>query len=176
MASPGAGLRAVIGAGVSEQAVPPAMHGPPSTGAGAAPATPLQEVQPPTRIPQPDFVVDVVAPESVQSGVAELTRLLGERHRRRSFNRRYLPTILELIMLVRRNPERPRGRDWLSVRVLNIGYDSNTGLVTAEYCVDYCEPDPATGQPHPRRKLVSYSAPEQTVLARLQHKIGQLSK
>ncbi len=77
--------------------------------------------------------------------VEDLTQRLGRRQRTRRVNRVYLPTILELITLVNRNPERPTGKAWNSIGALTMRYHADTSQVSVEYCVQYCEHDPRTG-------------------------------
>ena len=79
-------------------------------------------------------------------------------------------------MLVKSNPAKPRGRQWNSIRALTIGYDHTIKHVTVEYCLDYCDTDPRTGAPHPRRKMVAYTAAEQLVVTRLNKKLNSLQK
>jgi hypothetical protein len=148
----------------------------PAAGPGSAPLISLQEAQSPLRIPDSDVSVEVVAALPVSAQLNDLTRLLGRRHRAASFNRTYPPTILELITLVERNPAKPSGRSWNSIRELTIGFDPDTRRVVVEYCLDYCDRNPKTGALHPRRKMVSYQAPEQLVAARLTKKIQALRK
>jgi hypothetical protein len=88
------------------------------------PAVIWQEPQRPTQIPGPDFVVEVVGELPIETKLQDVTRLLGARQLAASGNRRYLPTILEVIMLVERNPARPPGRMWNSINTLTIGYDA----------------------------------------------------
>jgi hypothetical protein len=91
-------------------------------------------------------------------------------------NRRYPPTILELITLVERNPAKPRGRQWNSVGALTIRYHREPRHVIVEYCIDYCEIDRASGAFHPRRKMVTYRATEELVEKRLDKKLSELKK
>jgi hypothetical protein len=151
------------------------------TGLGAEPRFLLQDVKPPQtqqplQIPQTDLVVEVVGDLPVRTKLESVSRLLAQRHKTASVNRTYPPTILELIMLVERNPAKPNGRAWDSIRALTIGYDHQTNDVTVEYCVDYCTIDPKTGAPHPRRKMKMYRAPEQLVVGRVNKKLDDLKK
>ena len=152
------------------------IQGPQAAGAGAAPQVPLQAAQPPPQIPQVDLVVEVVGQLPLQARLQDVTRLLGRRQLANRSNRRHLPTILELIMLVERNPVRPPGRNWDSVGALTVGYDAKTTLVTVEYCVERCTHDPNTGAFDPKRRLVSYSAPEKKVASKLNKKLRDLQK
>lgn len=132
-----------------------------------------QRAQPP--IPQVDLVVEVLAELPVREKITDVTRLLGARHRANR-SRRHLPTIVELITLVERNPARPPGRMWDSITELTIGYDAATKEVIVEYCLDNCEVEPNTGAVHPQRRMASYRAPEQQVVKRLNKKLGSLQK
>lgn len=132
--------------------------------------------QPPLRIPDSDIVVEVVGELPLRTRLEDVTQLLGQRAAARSGNRAYPTTILELIMLVKSNPAKPPGRAWNSIRMLTIGYDPAMRHMMVEYCLDYCDPDPRTGAPHPRRKMVSYSASEQLVVTRLNKKLKNLKK
>ena len=135
-----------------------------------------QAPQPPLRIPGSDVVVEVVGELPVRTQLTDVSRLLGRRQMAHNSNRVYPPTILELIMLVERNPAKPHGRAWNSIRSLIIGYDVNTAEVRVEYCLDYCDPVPKTGAAHPRRKSIAYTAPEQVVLKRMNKKLAELKK
>ena len=134
-----------------------------------------QAPQPPLRIPGSDVVVEVVGELPVRTQLTDVSRLLGRRQMAHNSNRVYPPTILELIMLVERNPAKPRGRAWNSIRSLTIGYDATTAEVMVEYCLDSCDTD-QTGAAHPRRKMISYAAPERVVLARMNKKLAELKK
>lgn len=81
--------------------------------------------QPPQPIPQIDLAVEVVGDLPFRTRIQDVTRLLGQRQRA-SRTRRYPPTILELITLVKRRPARPPGRRWESITALTIGYDAPT--------------------------------------------------
>ena len=159
---------------------PPALtvsiQGPQATGAGSAPQVPLQAAQPPLQIPESDVFVEVVGQLPMRIRLQDMTRLLGRRHTAQRVNRRYLPTILELILLVERNPAKPRGRAWDSIGALTLRYDESVKVVTVEYCLDYCGHDPKTGAFHPKRKMVSYRAPERDVETRLTRKLRELAK
>jgi hypothetical protein len=155
------------------------IQGPQATGAGSAPQVPLQAAQPPLQIPGSDLVVEVVGELPVRTRIEDVTRLLAQRHLAQSTSRSqrtYLPTILELIRLVKSNPAKPRGRAWDSIRALSIRFDSAVKHVTVEYCLDYCDRDPTTGASHPRRKMVSYTASEQLVVTRANKKLRDLEK
>jgi hypothetical protein len=135
-----------------------------------------QEAQPPLRIPDSDLMVEVVATLPLKDKIADVTRLLGRRQQSNGVYRTYYPTILELITLVKRNPAKPRGREWNSVRELTMGYDAQTREVMVAYCIDNCTTDPETGAPHPRQKRMTYTAPEQVVVARLNKKLDDLKQ
>lgn len=135
-----------------------------------------QAPQLPIRIPESDLVVEVAGELPVRTQLTDVSRLLGRRQMAHSSNRVYPPTILELIMLVERNPAKPHGRAWNSIRALIIGYDVKTKEVRVEYCLDYCDTDPKTGAAHPRRKVIAYTAPEQVVLKRMNKKLAELKK
>jgi hypothetical protein len=152
------------------------IHGAQATGAGAGPQVPLEAAQPPLQIPQSDLVVEVVGQLPMRIKLEDMSRLLVRRQQTQSFNRRYLPIILELIMLVERNPQKPRGRAWNSIGALTLLYDVPTTQVTVEYCIDYCTHDPKTGAFHPKRKMVSYRALERVVDTRLNKKLRELQK
>lgn len=130
---------------------------------------------PPQPIPQIDLAVEVVGDLPLRTRIQDVTRLLGERQRA-SRTRRYPPTILELITLVERRPARPPGRRWESITALTIGYDAPTKHVIVEYCLENCGFDPKTRAPHPRRRMASYRAPEETVVNRMNKKLGSLQK
>ena len=144
-------------------------------GAGAAPRVLLQAVQPPVRVPDTDVVVEVFGELPMQARIQDVSRLLGQRVMN-SRGRTYPPTILELITLVERNPARPRGRAWTSIGVLKMGYELRSKQVTVEYCIDYCTADPRTRAYHPKRTVMTYSAPEEVVTARLNKKLADLKK
>jgi hypothetical protein len=149
---------------------------PAPVGAGSSPRVSLTQAQPPLRIPDADFVVEVVGELPVRTKLADVTRLLGQRQRAQSNNRSYPPTILEIITLVERNPARPPGRPWNSIRELTFGFDGGTREVIVEYCLDYCDRDPLTGATHERRRLIAYRSPEQKVIDKMNKKIGELKK
>ncbi len=135
-----------------------------------------QDQPPPLRIPQTDITVEVVAELPMRTKLADVTRLLGRQHMSRSIYRTYLPTILQLIMLVEPNPVKPIGRAWLSITALNVGYDSVTKEVIAEYCIDNCTVDRRTLTLNPKRKMISYRTPEDKFVARLNQKLDKLKK
>ena len=132
--------------------------------------------EPPSQQPRAEIGIEVFGDPALQEEVDELTRRLGRRRATRSVYRVYQPTILELIRLVQRNPERPRDRAWSSTMALNLGYDADAGMVTVTYCVERCGFNPRTGARDPRRRLRSYSAPMEQVLARVDARLGQLAK
>lgn len=132
--------------------------------------------RPPEQIPQVDLVVEVIGSLPIAARLDDLQRRLGRRQQAVSVNRRYPPTILELITLVKRNPEKPRGRAWNSIEALTTRLDAETMQVTMEYCVDQCGHDPRTGAFHPRRRMVSYTASEQHVQQKLNQKLNDLKK
>jgi len=135
-----------------------------------------QDPQPPLRIPQTDIEVTVVGQIPLRTKLEDVSRLLGQRHMKRSINRTYPPTILEIIKLVERNPAKPVGLAWNSIRELTIGYDPDAKRMSVAYCLDYCSVEPQTAAPHPRRKMAFYSAPERLVTTRLDKKLGDLKK
>jgi hypothetical protein len=135
-----------------------------------------QDAQLPLRIPESDLVVEVVGKLPVRAKLEDVSRLLGRRQMVPSPNRAYPPTILEMITLVKPNPAKPIGRHWNSIRSMTMAYDPETRLVKVEYCLDNCTADPKTGMPHPRQKMISYSAPEDDVIKRLDKKLGELKK
>lgn len=145
-------------------------------GPGASPLVRLQDLQVPLQIPESDVHVEVVARLPIRAQLQDLTRLLGKRQAAPSRYRVYPPTILELIMLVKRNPAKPRGRAWNSLRAQAIGYDPENREVSVEYCIDYCDIDPERGGPHARRKMVTYKAGEDVVAARLKKKLDDLAQ
>lgn len=162
-------------------AEPPLLTAPPpvESRVPAEPAyTPLvpidQAPQPP--LPPVDFTVEVVGNLPLQLKLEDLTRRLGRRRERASFHRRYPPTILELITLVNRNPERPRDAAWNSIRALTIRYDEPTAMVSVEYCVEHCGHDPRTGAFNPKRRMVTYRAPEAAVAVKVDKKLRDLAK
>jgi hypothetical protein len=136
----------------------------------------VQEAQPAQQPPRVDVAVEVVGKLPFQERISALTRLLGQRAATPSRYQSYKPTILELITLVNRNPQKPRNRGWDSVRALNLGYIPETRQVTVEYCIDYCTPDPEASEAHPRRKMVSYRAHENVVATRLDKRLHELTK
>lgn len=130
--------------------------------------------QPP---PQVDFKVEVIGKLPMEAKVQDLMQLLGRRYVTASaFSRRYAPTILELITLVKPNPARPSGRSWDSIHALTIGFEEASNAVVVEYCVDACDFDPKTGAFNPRRRMVSYRASAGTVEERIDKKLRELKK
>lgn len=148
------------------------------TGPGYAPQVPLQQEprQEPQRPPQVEIAIEVVGNLPLQAKLEDLSRRLGRRQMARSANRSYLPTILELITLVNRNPEKPRDRSWFSIAALNMKFDPKTGLVAVEYCVEHCGHDPRSGAVDPKRRMVSYSSPEAQVVKKADKKLEGLKK
>lgn len=145
--------------------------------AGSRPRVELQpDAQQPVPLPQIDLVVEVVGNLPLQDKVTDLTGLLGRRSATRSFNRAYPPTILEMITLITRNPERPRGKAWDSIMALTLRYDEPTRMVSVEYCVERCGFDPRTGAFERKRRMVTYTAPEDAVVAKLDKKRRDLAK
>lgn len=129
--------------------------------------------QPEIRI---DFAVEVVGNAPLDAKVNDLTRRLSRRQVSGSFNRFYQPTILELITLVNRNPEKPRGMAWDSIMALTMRYNEADQTVSVEYCVDRCGRDARTGAFDPKRRMVTYRAPEASVAAKVDKKLRDLSK
>ncbi len=157
--------------------IAPSIEVPRPEGPGCLPCVRLEQAQqPPGQVPRTDLFVEVAGDLPVRSKVEELTRLLGRRQAAGNFSRMPTPTVLELITLVERNPAPPHGRRWDSILALNIQYDAETQRVTVAYCIDHCEHDPRTGAFDPRRKMVSYSAPEQVVMTKVNKKLADLQK
>lgn len=152
---------------------PPALVQYQPTGAGYTPRALLSQA---AQLPQVDIAVEVVGNLPLQLKLQDVARLLSRRRRTRSVNRVYPPTILELITLVNRNPARPRNKAWDSIMALNMKYDPVTAMVTVTYCVDRCGFDPRTGALDPKRRMASYSAPEKTVVAKVDKKLADLAK
>jgi hypothetical protein len=48
--------------------------------------------------------------------------------------------------------------------------------VKVTYCLERCTPNPSTGAVDASARMVSYTAPEQQVVARLNKKLKQLKK
>ena len=148
-----------------------------SIGAGYLPLMLLEQaLAAPVQSPQVDIAVEVVGNLPLQAKVDDVTRLLGRRASAVSFNRSYPPTILELITLITRNPEKPRDRGWDSIMALTLRYDEATRMVSVEYCVDRCGFDPRTGALDRKRRMVTYRAPEDAVVAKLDKKRRDLAK
>jgi len=137
--------------------------------------TALPQAQTP-QIPHVDIAVEVIANAPLSAKVVDYSRRLSKRAQTPSVNRVYPPTILEIIQLVKPNPVKPRGKHWDSIGAVSVGYDPETQLVSVEYCIDFCARDPKTGAFDAKRKMVSYSALEPTVLARLNRQLDQLKK
>jgi hypothetical protein len=152
------------------------IEAPRSTDRGSVPRVFLQDVQPTAQIPRLDLAIEVLGDPPLQTKFREVSRLLGLRQSAGSVNRRYPPTILELITLVHGNPARPRGRAWDSIHALTIRYHAEPRHVLVEYCIDYCDFVPETGAFHPRRKMVTYRATEELVEKRLDKKLSELKK
>ena len=152
-----------------------AQHRP--AGAGYSPRVLLgQAPQEPAQLPQVDVAVEVVGNLPLELKIQDISRLLTRRQQTRSATRVYPPTILELITLVNRNPEKPRGKAWTSIMGLSMRYDARTAMVTVEYCVDYCGFDRSTGAFETKRRMVSYRAPEKAVVAKVNKKLDDLRK
>ena len=148
---------------------------------GGAAYTPMvlleQPAQPQAPLPQIDLVVEVVGNLPLQDKVNDLTRLLGRRSAARSsFNRTNPPTILELITLITRNPAKPRDKAWDSIMALTLRYDEPTRMVSVEYCVEHCGFDHRTGALERSRRMVTYTAREDVVVAKLDKKRRDLAK
>lgn len=145
------------------------------TGPGYAPATRIgQEAQQPEiRV---DLAVEVVGNLPLQAKVEDVTRRLTRRQQAGSMHRIYPPTILELITLVNRNPEKPRGKAWDSIMALTMRYDEAARTVSVEYCVDYCGRNKRTGGLDPKRRMAIYRAPEAAVVAKVDKKLRDLAK
>lgn len=143
-------------------------------GPAYTPLVPIEQAQP--TAPPVDFKVEVIGSLPLQLKFEDVTRLLGLRSARPSVNRVYPPTILELITLVTRNPERPRDGAWNSIRALTIRYDAPTAMVSVEYCVEHCGHDPRTGAFEPKRRMVTYRAPEAAVVVKVDKKLRDLAK
>lgn len=144
--------------------------GPPST-----PPAIIRQAQPQAQTPTVDIAVEVVGHLPLQDRVRDLSRLLGRRQQAAGA-RRYPPTVLELITLVQRNPQKPNDRQWNSITVLRMRFDLATKLVTVDYCVDHCGHDAKTGAFDPRRKIVTYRAREDEVVTRANKKLDSLKK
>ena len=146
--------------------------------AGSRPRVELQpDAQQPVPLPQIDLVVEVVGNLPLQDKVNDLTRLLGRRSAARSsFNRTYPPTILELVTLITRNPAKPRDKAWDSIMALTLRYDEPTRMVSVEYCVEHCGFDHRTGALERSRRMVTYTAREDVVVAKLDKKRRDLAK
>lgn len=142
----------------------------------AASRWPEQAAQEPAQLPQVDFSVEVIGNVPLQLKIQDLSRLLSRRQQTQSVNRVYPPTILELITLVNRNPEKPRDKAWNSIMALSMRYDASTAMVTVEYCVEHCGFDPRTGAFEAKRRMVSYRAPEKAVVAKADKKLSDLKK
>lgn len=156
---------------------PPVIEARRPAGSGYEPGVLLHQTpQQPAQVPRADIVVEVFGNLPLQDKLEDLSRRLGRRQITRGPYRFYPPTILELITLVHRNPERPHDKAWNSIMALNLRYDAGTGLVTVAYCVEHCEHDPHTGAFSPKRRMVSYSAPEEQVVAKVNKKLGDLAK
>lgn len=135
----------------------------------------LDQTPPQLQIPAVEIAVEVVGNLPLQEKVTDLSRRLARRGQAAG-PRRYPPTILELITLVERNPEKPRSRDWNSITALSLRVDPVTKLVTVDYCIDHCGHDPKTGTFDPKRTMVSYRAVENDVVKRANKKLDSLKK
>lgn len=135
----------------------------------------LDQTPPQAQIPTVDIAVEVVGNLPLQEKVTDLSRRLARRSQTAAF-RHYPPTILELITLVERNPEKPRNRDWNSITALSLRVDPVTKLVSVDYCIDHCGHDPKTGAFDPRRTMVRYRAAENDVVKRTNKKLDSLKK
>jgi hypothetical protein len=131
------------------------------------------QAQPPVRIPEADVIVEVVAEGEMRAQVTNVTRRLGRRHVASGGNNDYLPTILELIMLVEPTPQKPRG-PWTGVTVLDIAFDESAKQMSVEYCIDKCRLSKRTHKPDPQRKMILYTATEAHVMERLTKRLDEL--
>lgn len=141
----------------------------PCVNIGQAPQAPV--LGPPVEVP-----IEVFDNLPLWEELQGITSLLGKRQQTRSRNGTFRPTILELITLVKRNPERPRSGAWESISALTIRYEPTTKTVTVEYCVEHCGFEPRTGEFDPKRRMVLYSAPEESVFSRAQKKLRDLKR
>lgn len=130
----------------------------------------------PLRLPDADIIVEVVAPLPVAAQVTDVTHRLGRRQLEAGGKNDYLPTIAELIMLVEPNPVKPPGRHWKNITLLTVSFDEKLKTVSVEYCVDKCTFNEETRAWHPKRKMISYSAPEEQVLTRLEKRLAELNQ
>ena len=130
----------------------------------------------PIRLPESDVVVEVIAPLPVAAQVTDVTYLLGRRQVETVGGNQYLTTIAELIMLVEPNPSRPPGGHWKNITQLTISFDEKLKTMRVEYCVDKCKFNKKTRVPHPKRKMVAYSAPQEQVLPRLEKRRAELAQ
>lgn len=145
--------------------------------AGYEPSVRLQQTpQPQVQIPQIDIAIEVFGNAPLQAKLEDVTRRLGRRQVAGSINRAYPTTILELIRLVERNPEKPRRKAWDSIGALSLRFDPDTQLVSVEYCVEHCGHDPRTGAFDPKRRMVTYRAPEAKVITKANKKLDDLKK
>lgn len=135
-----------------------------------------QSSQEAAQLPPIDIAVEVIGNLPLQLKLQDISRLLGLRQMSSRGMRAHKPTILELITLVNRNPEKPRGRAWNSIMALNMKYDESTEQVTVVYCVDRCGFDHRSGALDPGRRLAVYSAHEQAVLEKADKKLAELAK
>lgn len=152
------------------------LNGLPTTAPDPAPSSWPEQAPTSQALPQVDFTVEVVGNLPLQAKVNDLTQLLGRRSATRSFNRAYPPTILELITLINRNPEKPRDKAWDSIMALTLRFDEATRMVSVEYCVDRCGFDPRTAALDQKRRMVTYRAPEDAVVKKLDQKRRELAK
>lgn len=135
-----------------------------------------QAPQPEVQVPRIEIAIEVFGNAPLQAKLEDVARRLGRRQVAGSINRVYPTTILELIRLVERNPEKPSRKAWDSIGALSLRFDPNTRLVSVEYCVEHCGHDPRTGAFDPRRRMVTYSAPEPQVASKADKKLRSLAK
>lgn len=135
----------------------------------------LDQAQPQVQIPTVDIAVEVIGSLPLQDKVMDLSRRIARRQQTAGF-RRYPPTVLELITLIKPNPEKPRDRQWNSITALSMRFDPKTKLVTVDYCVHHCGHDPKTGAFDRKRTIVTYRAPENEVVTRANKKLAGLTK
>lgn len=149
-----------------------AVVAPRPSGVGCAPCVRLeQSQQPPAQtppvepIPPIEFEVTVVADPTFVQRLQELTQLLSQRRAAAGFSRTHPSVILELITLVEPNPTKPGGGA-NELRGLNVRVNAQSSLVMVEYCIEHCGSN-EMGDLSRKRKMVSYTAPEQVVVARM---------
>lgn len=133
----------------------------------------------PQQQPQIDLAIEVTADLPLADKIQMLQQLLTARYTRATasnFGRRYPPVILDLITLVKTNPQRPTGRYWDSVSALTIRSLPGSDQIAVEYCVEHCGFDPQTGAFDTRRQMVTYSAKATDVEKRINKKVQALQK